>query len=403
MFRERILDVTLHRAAHRTSTVVRVVALLDEEFLGLLVELQVDVLYSKTPHDGVDFEIDDLDEILAVEHVENDLLVETVEELGLEGLLRLVEDLVPHRGVILVATTHRAETEGDLTLDNVGTHVGGEDDDGVTEIDLAAERVGDHALFQDLEEQVHDIRVGLLDFVEEHDGVGTAAHRLRELAALFIPDVAGRRTDEAAAREFLHVLGHVDLDERLLVAEHELGEVAGEVGLADSGGAEENERTDGTTRILEVGATAAQGAGDRDHGLVLTDDAALEFVFHLQELVRLLLLHPLEGNTGPLCDDSHDVVFLDGDDLLLVRGTPLTEDVFDFLALVFFLIAQGGSVFEILPFDRGLLLGHDLLDFGLEILDLRRARHRGDARAGSGFVENVDGLVGKETAGEVAG
>jgi hypothetical protein len=39
----------------------------------------------------------------------------------------------------------------------------------------------------------------------------------------------------------LHVLGHVDADHRLLVAEEELGKRAGQLGLAYSGGAEEDE------------------------------------------------------------------------------------------------------------------------------------------------------------------
>jgi hypothetical protein len=40
----------------------------------------------------------------------------------------------------------------------------------------------------------------------------------------------------------LHVLGHVERDQRLLVTEQELGERLGELGLADAGGAEEDER-----------------------------------------------------------------------------------------------------------------------------------------------------------------
>ncbi len=51
-----------------------------------------------------------------------------------------------------------------------------------------------------------------------------------------------------------------------------------------------------------------------------------------------------------------NVVLLDDNDLLLVRGAPLGEDVLDFLALVLFLVAQGGGVLEVLAFDRGFLL-----------------------------------------------
>jgi hypothetical protein len=77
--------------------------------------------------------------------------------------------------------------------------------------------------------------MGLLDLVEEHDGIRLAAHGLGELAALLVADVARRRADEAGDGELLHVFGHVDLDDRVLVAEHLRGELLGELGLADAG------------------------------------------------------------------------------------------------------------------------------------------------------------------------
>ena len=43
-------------------------------------------------------------------------------------------------------------------------------DDGVTEVDLAAEVVRDLTFFQNLEQEVHDIRVSLLDFVQTTRG-----------------------------------------------------------------------------------------------------------------------------------------------------------------------------------------------------------------------------------------
>ena len=54
-----------------------------------------------------------------------------------------------------------------------------------------------------------------------------AAHGLGELAAFVVADVAGRRADQPRHRVLLHVLGHVELDQRVLVAEEELGERLG--------------------------------------------------------------------------------------------------------------------------------------------------------------------------------
>ena len=66
-------------------------------------------------------------------------MVEAVEELCFEILFRSVENFTLHVLVVLVTTTHRAKSERYLTFDDVGTHVGGEDDDGITEVDLATE------------------------------------------------------------------------------------------------------------------------------------------------------------------------------------------------------------------------------------------------------------------------
>ena len=97
------------------------------------------------------------------------------------------------------------------------------------------------AVLHDLQEHVEGFGVGLLDLVEEDHAVGLAAHGLGKLAALVVADVAGRRADEAGDVVALHELAHVDLDEGVLGAEHELGEGLGKLGLADAGGAEEDE------------------------------------------------------------------------------------------------------------------------------------------------------------------
>ena len=58
--------------------------------------------------------------------------------------------------------------------------------------------------------------MGLLDLVEEDNGVRHLGQLLRQLAALVVADVAGRRTDELGHFVLFLVLGHVDSDEALL-------------------------------------------------------------------------------------------------------------------------------------------------------------------------------------------
>ena len=133
-----------------------------------------------------------------------------------------------------------------------GADVRGHDHDRVAEVDLAALGVGQLPVLEDLEQDVEDVRVGLLDLVEQDDRVRLAAHGLGELAALVVADVARRRADEPGHGVLLHVLRHVDLDHRVLVAEQELGERARQLGLADARGAEEDERAGRALRVLDA-------------------------------------------------------------------------------------------------------------------------------------------------------
>jgi hypothetical protein len=94
--------------------------------------------------------------------------------------------------------------------------------------------------------------VGLLDLVEEHDRVGAPPDCLRQLAALLVADVPGRRADEPRDRVLLHVLGHVEPDQRALVVEHELGESPRDLSLPHPGRAKEDERADRAVRVLQT-------------------------------------------------------------------------------------------------------------------------------------------------------
>src|SRR5680860_1752360 len=100
----------------------------------------------------------------------------------------------------------------------------------------------------------------LLDLVEQHNRVGAPAHCFGELASLLVADVSRRRTHQPADGVLLHVLGHVELDERGLVAEHELGQRLGALGLAHTRRSEEDERPGRTLGVLEPGPRAPDRA-----------------------------------------------------------------------------------------------------------------------------------------------
>ena len=67
-------------------------------------------------------------------------------------------------------------------------------------------------LVHHLEQDVEQIRVRLLDLVEQQHAMRMLVDAVREQAALIEADIAGRRTDEAADRVALHVLRHVEAE-----------------------------------------------------------------------------------------------------------------------------------------------------------------------------------------------
>ena len=138
----------------------------------------------------------------------------------------------------------------------LGPGVGGHDDDDVAEIGLAAVVVGERAVIHHLQQQVEDVRMRLLDLIEQQHAVRMLGDRLGEQAALVEADVARRRADQARHRVPLHVLGHVEADE---LDAHGDGELARDLGLADAGGAGEQEAADGLALIAEARARHLDG------------------------------------------------------------------------------------------------------------------------------------------------
>ena len=80
----------------------------------------------------------------------------------------------------------------------------------------------------------------LLDLSKSTTEVGISLHLLGELSA-FVADVSRRRANQLRHRVLLHVLGHVETNERVVAAEQEIRQRARQLGLADAGRAQEDE------------------------------------------------------------------------------------------------------------------------------------------------------------------
>ena len=282
------------------------------------------------------------------------------------------------------------------------TEVGGHDDDRVLEVDDAALTIGQTTLFEDLQQRVEDVGVGLLDLVEEHDRERLAAHLLGELAALFEADEPGRGTEQPRHGVLLTELRHVEGDQRALVVEEELGERLGELGLPDTGGAGEDERARRPLRVLEAGALAADRAGEGRDGFFLPDDALVQRLLHEDETARLLLGELEDGDAGGLREHLGDETLIDDGVARDVTRTPLLLEAQALGEKGLLLVAQRCGLLEVLLLGGELLVLADLRDLLVELAQLRRGRQDRQAQTRAGLVDQVDRLVGQEPVGDVA-
>ena len=299
---------------------------------------------------------DDLLHLLDRERREHDDLVDTVEELGPEGILERLLDLLVSL-TVFIRSLRLQKTERAALVDVLGAQVGGHDQDGVAEIDDIALSVGHAAVVQDLQQGIPDFGMRLLDLVEQEHAIRTPANRLGELAAFLVADIAGRRTKKARDGVLLTIFGHIDAHQRILIVEHEPGERLGQLGLADAGRSNKDERSDRPAGILEARARPADGIRDGVDGLLLADNALVQTGFHLQELLGLGLHHLADRNAGPLMDYRGDVVHID-DLVQLMLGLP-------FIALLRVLLLHAHPLGFLLGGALVIALQSSLLLFGM--------------------------------------
>ena len=188
--------------------------------------------------------------------------------------------------------------------------------------------------------------MSLLYLVEQHNGIGLAAHGFGELTAFVVAYISRRGTDQTAHGMFLLILAHVDTGNHVLVVEEIFRESLGQLGLADTGGTQEDKRADWAAGVVEACTRAAHGIGDGADGLVLADHAIVQFLLEVEQLLFLALDHLVDRYASPA---GNHVGYILGIDLLLDQS---------FLALHGFELFLNVGVFLLL------LLYARIADFG---------------------------------------
>src|SRR5579884_1279955 len=206
-----------------------------------IAEVQRDMPFREARAQAIDLNLDDVAYLIPFERVEDDDFVDTVDELGTQTLF--AQALAYN--ALHVVFIHALELTQPGCAD-----VAGHDNDRVLEVNGAALPIGETPIIENLQQDIEHIRRGLFDFVEQHDAVGAAAHSLGQLPALFITNIAGGCANQAGDAVFLHVLGHVDTNQSMLIVEEEFGEGASQFGFTNAGWPQEHEAGKRAIRVL---------------------------------------------------------------------------------------------------------------------------------------------------------
>ena len=186
-----------------------------------------------------------------------------------------------------------------------------------------------------------------------------------------------------------------------LVAEQEVGERFGGLGLSDTGRAEEDERTGRPFGVLETSPRPPDGLGHRSDRIMLANDPLVELALHVEELGGLLLCEPVHGDSRPLREHLCDFLLADDRRDLRWIGVELTLLLCAFEQKGALLIAELRSPLELLGTDRVLLLAAHLVDAGVDLSQLFREVLALEPHTAACLVDEIDRLVRQEAICDV--
>ena len=175
---------------------------------------------------------------------------------------------------------------------------------------------------QDLEEDIEDIGVRFFNLIKQDDGIGLASDLLGKLAAFLVTYVAGSGADDLGDRVLLHVFGHINADQILVRAEHDLRKGLGQLCLSDTGGTQEEEGTDRAVRVLQAHTAAPDRSRHCFHGILLADHPLVEFFFKTKEACALPLCQAVHRNLCPNGYDGGNILFRNKRTALILGTAP---------------------------------------------------------------------------------
>ena len=180
----------LEESLDRSCTVRRIIAFSCDQFLCRICQLQCDLAFFKTPFDILHSQSDDFNYLRLCQRREHYDIIDTIEEFRSKIFLGFVFNLLLDR--ILNASV-RLDTIDKITAADVRCHY----NYSIFEIYCSALIVCKSAIIQKLQQDVENIRMCFLYFIEQNNAVRLSSHCLSQLTAFIVSDISRRRTDQS--------------------------------------------------------------------------------------------------------------------------------------------------------------------------------------------------------------
>ncbi len=403
-FAQGVLQQTHHRPLQRPRAIFHIKASLRQQLNHTSVQLQIQLLRGQPLLQIGRQQTGNLLNLRRLQAAEHQHIVNPVDKLRPKSPLHRLHRSGFHLfifrfrlGFALVAGGKAQR----IALYLVGAQIGGHNNYGVAEIHRAAFAVGQAAVVQHLQQHVKNIRVGLFNLIQQHHAVGAAAHRLRQLAALVVPHIAGRRANQPGHGVLLHIFAHIQTNHRVVAAKQSVGQSFGKLGFAHARRPHKDERTNRPFGVFQTGAAAAHRFGHLHHGLILADNPLVQQAFQLQQLLHLRFLQLSHRNTAPVGKHLGNLLRVHLAGRLAVILLPGLLALLKLLAQGVLTVTPFGGFLKVLGAGGGVLFFQNILQLLLQLPQLLGRGLAGQVHHRRGFVHQINGFVRQVTVRQI--
>jgi len=339
-------------------------------------------------------------QIFPSQRTEHNHPIQTVKKLRTEITLDfLVEQLFHLLIVGLLGPLPEAETG--LVLNQIGSDIARHNQDHVLEINMPSERIRQTPFFHNLQKHIIHIGMGLFDLIQQKHRIRPTPYPLRQLPALFIPNIPRGRTNQTAYIMLLHILAHVNLNERIRISKHKLRQSTRQKSLSNPARTNKDETPHRTIRVFQTASAATDGLRNRTDRLILRNHRFMQLRFQFKQFLRFFFLQPCQRNTRHLAHHFGHHIHIHNADLVIVLLLPLTLD-FRFLVQNPLNIISKSRRTLIICIANGLIFFRlEFLNFRLILRQIRRRRHILQTHPRSRLINHINGLIRQTPAGNI--